>query len=130
VKLQIIKRILAKGITQEHHLECGVGYFVGCVRENPYVTYSFSENSLTIQSYGDKKKVVDYSNIVSVILPGTTRSMPVVVAWAEGYFMKHSALLKLTDEGEIEIFGGVYNGKSEVYIWFDLVQSIVRRNRI
>lgn len=118
-----IRRVIRRYVQSEHQLVGQVGFFVGLHESNPFASYKFEDNHVEIQLYGSPPMIIKYPDLVSVDLPNSVRELPFVVAWAEGYFMVHKAVLH-TSLGEVDVFGGVLHGKSDVYVWHNIVTCI------
>lgn len=78
---------------------------------------------MTIQEYGQEGLDLAYRDIYHVRVPTPVRELPMVMAWGGGYFMIHKAVLE-TSYGDVEVYGGVHEGKSDVYFWSLVVQLI------
>lgn len=148
-----IERLLQQRIHAQHLLSDAIGFFVGLSPTNPIIRYRFTESSIQIEDNRaitrerikeELRKGVDpiaaiegmkefvelpYTQILGVGLPNSMTHPPSVMVWAEGYVMIHAATLQ-TVSGEIEVCGGVLDGKSDVYAWAAIVEAIQQKDSI
>ncbi len=151
--INLIERAVRKHIPARHQLPDAIGFFVGLSPSNPVVRYRFTESSIQIEdnraitrerikeefqrgvdpvtAVDRMKEMVElpYTQVLGVVLPNTITHPPTVAVWAEGYVMVHAATLQ-TVSGEIEVCGGVLDGKSDVYGWAAIVEAIRHKDSI
>lgn len=106
------------------------GYFVGISPSNPYATVAFGPESLSLTVWGKEPVVVTYDEVLSVKTPqSTTRDLPTVMAWAEGYFMFSTVELVCRERSlTVPCFVSI-GGQNFAFEWGGICHAIVSTQR-